>query len=145
MTVSAVPADIAAKLADPIYTRPAGPDAGRALDALGAGGHPLLKGFFESYVGSFWSENMGVELMDLMLGTETIQTSTEVCRRKFGFPSQFIVLSTYSAGQVVVLDVNTDEVFNVDFEGGDRMLIEGELEPQWASFEAFLRDFFCGR
>lgn len=104
--------------------------------------HPLFRSFFETYEGSFWSEHLGYELLDIVDGSETVETSTDTCRAQFGFPPQFLVLTQLSTGQVVVLNVDNDKVYEVDFEGGEKLLLSGELPPRWMSFEDFLRDYF---
>ena len=145
MSASPVPSDIAEKLAENMYARSAASEVRRALEALGADRHMLLKGFLERYEGPFWSESYGAELLDLLVGKETIQTATEVCRRKFKFPRNYIVLTALTAGQVVALDVLDDRVYEVDFEGSDRMLAAGTLEPRWENFGSFLHNYFCGK
>jgi hypothetical protein len=43
---------------------------------------------------------------------------------------------------VHVLDCESDEVFVVDFEGGDELLRTGRLAPQWRTFYEFLAEYF---
>ena len=92
--------------------------------------------------GPFWSEALGFELLDALEGPETIRSITENCRQQFGFPDHVVVLSAPSAGQVIALDVDSDKLFEVDFEGGEKLLALGQLTPRWNSFEAFLCEYF---
>lgn len=39
-------------------------------------------------------------------------------------------------------DTNTDKVYNVNFEGGNELLMKGELKEDWSSFDDFLIDYF---
>jgi hypothetical protein len=41
-----------------------------------------------------------------------------------------------------VLDTVTDKVFTVSFEGGDELLIKGELKETWPTFYEFLKAYF---
>lgn len=86
---------------------------------------------------------MGCELMDLCEDEETIKSATELCRRQFRFPQNFLVLTKLSAGQVVVLNTVDDKVYEVDFEGGEKLLLQGKIEPRWNHLHSFLIEFFA--
>ncbi|NHZ93963.1 SMI1/KNR4 family protein [Massilia sp. CCM 8733] len=141
MTPSLIPQQVIGSLYEKKYFRQDKDLVDQALNRLMAD-HPLFRSFFETYEGSFWSEHLGYELLDIVDGSETVETSTGVCRNKFGFPPQFLVLTQLSTGQVVVLNVHTDKVYEVDFEGGEKLLLSGELPPRWTSFDEFLKDYF---
>ncbi len=141
MKTSTIPQQVAKSLQGSENLRRDKEVVGKALTRLG-GEHLLLKIFFETYEGSFWSEHLGCELLDIAEGDESIETSSKICRDLFGFPLQYFVLTRLSVGQVVVLDVERDLVYEVDFEGGDAMLLRGDLPQRWGSFEAFLIDYF---
>ncbi|MNR45433.1 hypothetical protein D3C85_1642790 [compost metagenome] len=47
-----------------------------------------------------------------------------------------------STGAILVLDSITDKVFEVDFEGGQDLLVYGELEMSWSNFYELLKDYF---
>jgi len=83
-------------------------------------------------------------MLDVCAGSDTLETSTLTCRDLFGFPEEFVVLTQYSAGQVLVLDRQMDSVYEVDFEGGDQLLVRNELGPRWNSFREFLVEYFGG-
>ena len=51
-----------------------------------------------------------------------------------------MVLSEMSANAVLVLDTVTDNIVN--FEGGDELLLRGELKETWSSFFDFLKAYF---
>lgn len=54
-----------------------------------------------------------------------------------------LVLTDLSAGDTVhVLDAESDQVFVVDFEGGEELLLTGQLEPQWMTFTDFIQAYF---
>ena len=115
---------------------------GPAIFELGVAVPASFREFYEMYEGSFGNERTGFELMDLCEPSPSIVTMTQECREIHGWPPQFLVLSDDVGNAVLVLDASRDLVFNVDFEGGDEMLVQGTLEPQWPSFAAFLEDYF---
>ena len=138
-----IPDAVKSLLAEPTYAR-ANPDSvAPILSDLGVE-HSLLRSFLERYEGPFWSEHIGCEMLDLYEGEETIKSATETCRQRFGFPSNLLVLSQLTAGQIVVLDTSDDKVCEVDFEGGEELLKKKELEPRWDSFRSFLVEYFVG-
>ncbi len=63
-------------------------------------------------------------------------------RSKFGWPERYVVLTSFLGGGVMVYDVLTEQVYDVDFEGGDALLKDGGLESRYSSFLEFLRFFF---
>lgn len=135
--------DIKDVLADAIYLRSDPSVVGMELKRVGVN-HSLLQEFFEHYEGPFWSEYIGCELMDICADDENIVSATEICRKQFGFSIALLVLTRLTAGQVVVLDCVQDKVYEVDFEGGDRLLLSGQLTPRWESFSSFLDEYFTG-
>lgn len=143
MSTNGIPEIVENALGEPIYERTSPELVARTLSDLGTT-HQLLKSFFERFEGSFWSEHLGYEMLDLLEGEENVRLATEQCRQQFGFPDNFLILTQWSAGQVVVLDVVKDEVFEVDFEGGERLLLEGSLQPRWNDFRSFLKEYFSG-
>ena len=104
--------------------------------------HADLIWFCEKYEGPFWSKKLGLEMLDAIEGVENICTATELCRSLYGFPSQYAVLSGLVAGQAILLDCKRDRVFEVDFEGGDKLLVADQLPLRWRGFEDFLLDYF---
>ena len=99
-----------------------------------------FQSFYEAYAGPFGSRHTGFELLDLVEG-ETILSATATCRTEFGFPKRYLVITDLLGNGVLVYDSDTDAVFNVDFEGSDRDLLAGKLQPEWPSFEAFLVNY----
>ncbi len=143
MTVSELPVGLRELLSAPHDFRAEPRVAEAAIGRLGVS-HALLESFFKMYEGPFWSDHLGCELMDLCAGDETIESATKTCRASFQFGPEFIILTQLTAGQVLVLDADKDKVYEVDFEGAEKMLIAGRLEPTWRSLSAFLRDYFLG-
>lgn len=129
-----------------IYGRPTDQlaDVVSAIGFLGLPKDGLVATFYSKYRGVFDSPGVGYELLDLVKGQrESVLASTKVLRDKYGFSTRFIVLSAMHAVAVLIYDVETDRVFDVDFEGGERLLKEGRLEPSWDSFNDFLVSYFC--
>ncbi|WP_367033052.1 SMI1/KNR4 family protein [Priestia megaterium] len=98
--------------------------------------------FYNRYAGPFWEEYVPFELLDLVDEENNIEAYTLICRKEYGFPKQYLILSEISANAVLVLDTLTDNVYIVNFEGGDELLLKGELEATWPTFSAFLKSYF---
>jgi hypothetical protein len=95
------------------------------------------------YSGPFWSSRIGVELLEIIEAPRTVEVVTKICREKFGLPAGFFVLTDLTAGQVVVLDDEKDQVYEMDFEGGEKLIANGNLPVRWPSVESFLMDCFA--
>lgn len=137
-----LPDNVVNALSDPTFHRQ-DDDADAVLGRLDVTPSSEFTEFYRTYIGPFWSDSLGIELADIVDDESNIETLTEQCRSQFGFPKRMLVLTQFSAGATVhVLDTKSDEVFVVDFEGGEDLLVKGELEPRWASFSEFLQDYF---
>jgi hypothetical protein len=141
VTVFEIPSTVLAALNLQVYARQHKELVCDALKRLGVV-HPLFSLFMSRFEGPFWSASQGYELIDLIEGTPSVVSSTLECRNEFQFPIHYIVLSAISANQILVLDSHLDVVYEVDFEGGDQLLLEGKLEPRWRSYSSFLADYF---
>lgn len=118
-------------------------DADAVLRRLDVMPSSEFRELYTTYIGPFWSDSLGIELADVSDGESNIETLTQQCRAQYGFPKRMLVLTQLSAGGTVhLLDTESDEVFVVDFEGGEDLLVKGKLEPRWATFAEFLRDYF---
>lgn len=102
----------------------------------------LVVEFFISFSGPFWSEALGVELLDIVEDDVNIEFMTNECRKWHSFPERFLVLTEMCANEIVVLNTVNDKVYRVDFEGGHEKLVNEKLDEEWTSFEAFLIDYF---
>ncbi|MCZ8496733.1 SMI1/KNR4 family protein [Priestia megaterium] len=98
--------------------------------------------FYNRYAGPFWEEYVPFELLDLVDEENNIVAYTFICRKEYGFPKQYLILSEISANAVLVLDTLIDNVYIVNFEGGDELLLKGELEATWPTFSDFLKSYF---
>lgn len=103
----------------------------------------VFREFYQQYCGPFWEEHVPYELLDLM-EENSVCSYTKIARQEHSFPTQYLILSEMSANAVLVLDSVTDQVYEVDFEGGDELLTKGELKETWPTFYAFLHDYFVG-
>jgi hypothetical protein len=133
------------ELNDPIYARRDPSAVNRALQRLGVVVPERFAAFWRRYEGSFSSTDTAYEFLDLCVGTPSVVSQTEDCREVHGFPNHILVLSDMVGLAALMYDVRTNQVFNVDFEGGDQLMIRGELEPTWDTFEDFLGYYFGGR
>lgn len=140
--MSELPDRVRRRLADPIYQRKETLVAREALLALGVSVPELFRAFYEQYEGPFGSEKVAFSLLDLCADSPNIAQATATCRENYGWPPHFLVLTEPLGNAVLVLDARDDQVFNVDFEGGDGLLLEGELAPAWKSFAEFLCYYF---
>jgi antitoxin component of RelBE/YafQ-DinJ toxin-antitoxin module len=113
-----------------------------ALMRLGVDVSDTFREFYNQYAGPFWEEHVPFELLDLAEEENNIESYTLISRKEHGFPKQYLVLSEMSSNAVLVLDTVTDKVFIVNFEGGDELLLKGELEETWSTFFEFLKAYF---
>nr|WP_240634812.1 hypothetical protein [Bacillus cereus] len=65
-----------------------------------------------------------------------------IARKEHGFPNKYLVLTEMTANAALVLDSVTDKVYSVNFEGGDALLLNGELKESWPTFYMFLKEYF---
>jgi hypothetical protein len=136
-----LPESVENKVNDPAYTREGNLAVAATLTRLGCQRQESFRTFYERYAGPF-EGSLGFTLLDLLDQPENIVTQTDIARKEHGFLERHLVISNYLGNAVLVYDCESDVVFEVDFEGADRALLAGTLEPRWESFEAFLVDFF---
>ncbi len=141
--MSKLPKGLEQILSDDIYKRQNKNEVGEALERLDVKVSETFKEFYETYIGSFWEETVPFELLDIVdEPNRNIETYTNICRNEHDFPKHYLVLSEMSTGTVIVLDSETDKVYKVNFEGGQELLIRGELNESWLSFYEFLIEYF---
>lgn len=126
----------------PEYKRAVPEHAASACSKLGVEPGDLFWEFFERFEGPFGSEVTGFELLDVCEGEPSVVSATGVCRGEHAFPPRYLILTNLLGGGVLVYNVETRSVYNVGFEGGDELLREGNLEPEWNSFGEFLEEYF---
>ncbi|QSQ11374.1 hypothetical protein [Myxococcus landrumensis] len=132
------------ELASEAYRRTdvAGVDA--ALSRLEVAREGALPEFYRRFAGPFVSRRTGFELLDLYEeGARSVEGMTRTLRERFGVPKDYLVLTDFLGGGVLVWDSSSGAVFSVDFEGGLEDLLAGRLSPKWESFEAFV-SFYLG-
>lgn len=113
-----------------------------ALIRLDVDASDTFQEFYNQYAGPFWEEFVPFELLDMVDEENNIESSTLISRKEHGFPKQYLVLSEMSANAILVLDTITDKVYIVNFEGGDELLLKGELKASGSSFSEFLKVYF---
>lgn len=135
---------IVSSLEDKRFLRSDAADAAAGLTRLGIAEDSQIGSFYLRYEGPLASENTGFVLLDVLGARpqESIEAATTVVRRKYGWPERYLVLTSFLAGGVMVYDISTEQLYDVDFEGGDALLKDGQLEPRYPSFLEFLRFFF---
>ncbi|MDM5155474.1 SMI1/KNR4 family protein [Bacillus sp. DX1.1] len=129
-------------LGEDIYKREDKEKAKEFLTSLGVEVSDTFSEFYHRYAGPFWEEYVPYELLDIVDEENNIESNTIIARNEHGFPKKYLVLSEMSANAVLVLDSVTDKVYSVNFEGGDELLLNGELKETWSSFYAFLKEYF---
>jgi hypothetical protein len=140
--MSKLPKELEQILSEKIYKRKQKVEVTDTINRLGVTVSDVFVEFFETYSGSFWSQVVPYEMLDIVEDEPNIELSTVICRKEYGFPKQFLVLSELSTGAVLVLDSETDKVYEVDFEGGTDLLFQGKLKESWPSFTEFLKAYF---
>lgn len=137
-----LPDEVIKLLSIPAYRRGDLSAVRRALDGLGVPVPPVFRTFYETFEGPFGSQRTGQELLDIIEQATNILQSTRACREHHGWPACMLVLTNYMGNSVLVLDAERDLVFDVDFEGGDQLLLQGSLAPTWNCFGDFLKYYF---
>lgn len=144
--MSSLPRDLDKVLSDDIYKRQNKNEVIAGLKRLDVKPSETFREFYETYSGPFWEESVAFELLDIVEEpNRNIEMYTNVCRAEHNFPKRFLTLSEMTAGAVLVLDSETDKVYKVNFEGGDELLIKGELKQNWSNFYDFLKEYFSCR
>jgi hypothetical protein len=138
-----LPINVERSVSDPVHTRNDPSVVTAAFNRLGCSGSDSFRAFYQRYAGPFGGSS-GFLLLDLVDQDENIVTQTEACRREHRFPERYLVISNHVGNAALVYDSETDAVFDVDFEGSERDLVAGTLQPRWPSFAAFLSEFFPG-
>lgn len=129
-------------LGEEIYKREDEQVVDEILAKLSVKPSDTFRNFYKRYEGPFWEENVPFELLDIVAEENNIEVYTTISRKEHDFPNNYLVLSEMSANAVIVLDTSTDNVYIVNFEGGDELLLKGDLEPSWKSFYDFLKAYF---
>jgi len=137
-----IPSVVEAKLSEDLWKRGDESNVEEALTELGVNPASDFAEFFRRYWGPFHSARVGHELLDVIEQEESIVSVTQAVRDEFGFANRFIAISTLIGMSVLVYDLDTQCVFDVDFEGGEELLQSGEIEPRWQSWNDFLTDYF---
>nr|WP_231503976.1 SMI1/KNR4 family protein [Bacillus sp. UNC437CL72CviS29] len=142
MKVNVLPNKLNQVLEEDIYKRKDKKKVKEALISLGVEVSDVFSGFYDRYAGPFWEEHVPYELLDIVDEENNIQSNTMIARNEHGFPKKYLVLSEMSANAVLILDSVTDRVYSVHFEGGDELLLSGELKETWSTFYVFLKEYF---
>lgn len=139
-----IPEAVRTRLSDDCYRR-AEPEAVKDVFCrLQVAPPEMMMAFYLAFRGPFFSRKTSYELLDIIEQEENVETATRTCRdEEFSFPSSALVLTNLNANAVLVCDVQTGGVYDVDFEGSDAEFIAGQLSARWKSFEAFLRFYFA--
>jgi len=138
----AIPGNVELKLSNGAWHRSPESQVEAALEELGTSANSEFGSFYTKYWGPFRSEHTGMELLDIVEQAENVLTNTRAVRDEYSFPSRFVVVTSPSAGSVVVYDINTNNLYDVDFEGGDELLLSGKLAPRYTSWNDFISQYF---
>ncbi|MED3987368.1 SMI1/KNR4 family protein [Peribacillus simplex] len=142
--MSILPEKLDQVLGEDIYKREDKSKVNEALNSLevDVDVSNTFREFYHYYAGPFWEEFVPFELLDIVEEENNIESYTLISREEHGFPKKYLVLSEMSANAVLVLDTLTDKVYTVNFEGGDELLLKGELKETWPTFYEFLKAYF---
>lgn len=137
-----IPASVEAKLNSAVWKRENENSIEEALTQLAVDHASDFAKFFRCYWGPFHGPALGHELLDLVEQDESIISVTHLMRKQFDLPDRFLVVSTLTGNSLLIYDSLTQQIFDVDFEGGIELLRSGELDARWKSWNVFLCDFF---
>jgi hypothetical protein len=142
MKPMSLPENVVLKLSDPKFKRVDPKRVSAVLTELAVTTSETFVEFYGRYEGPFGSARLGYELLDLCVGDPSVASSTKICRAEYGFSDDYLVLTDLLGGSVLVYGSDSDQVFDVDFEGGQGELAAGQLKPAWISFADFLQEYF---
>lgn len=129
-------------LEEDIYKRADKDQVNEVINRLGVEVSNTFREFYYRFAGPFWDEHVPYELLDIIDEENNIEYYTIIARKEHGFPNKYLVLTEMTANAVLVLDSVTDKVYSVNFEGGDELLLNGELKESWPTFYMFLKEYF---
>ena len=125
-----------------IYKREDKDQVNEVINRLGVEVSNTFREFYHRFAGPFWDEHVPYELLDIIDEENNIEYYTIIARQELGFPNKYLVLTEMTANAALVLDSVTDKVYSVNFEGGDELLLNGELKESWLTFYVFLKEYF---
>ncbi len=137
-----LPHAIYSVLADPVFQRDDKIKVETALSNFPVPVNSDFAAFFRLFRGPVGSDYVGYQLLDLIEEEPCMLSSTAELKDDFDVPDHFLVMSDFLADGILVYDCSTDRVYDVDFEGGLELLLKGEGEARWESFNSFLSEFF---
>ncbi|PEZ27560.1 SMI1/KNR4 family protein [Bacillus thuringiensis] len=129
-------------LEEDIYKRADKEQVNEVINRLGVEVSDTFREFYYRFAGPFWEEHVPYELLDIIDEENNIEYYTIIARKEHGFPNKYLVLTEMTANAALVLDSVTDQVYSVNFEGGDELLLSGKLKESWSTFYLFLKDYF---
>lgn len=136
-----IPEGIEQKLGDQVWKRSSQTGLEDAfLELIVPRSDPFCE-FYCKFWGPFRSSGVGHELLDVIEQDESIVTNTRIARRDLGFDNRYLVISSLSGLSILVYDVLSGYVYDVDLEGGDKLLADGQLRPRWQSWWEFTSDY----
>lgn len=119
-------------------------EAMKAFERLNVSVSEQVKRFYFNFAGPFECHALGsLKLLDIVDDDPNIESITKICREQLKFPNQYLVATDYIVGEVTVLDTLSNKLYTVCIEcGEDKDLLNGNLKPDWQSFDEFLKDYF---
>lgn len=139
----AIPDAIERKLASAVWLRPTTVGLEDAFSRVGLTEPDPVREFYSRFWGPFRSGKVGYELLDLVEQEDSVVSGTETLRSQFGFPDRFLVMSSLLGQSILVYDVITGHVFDMDFDGGDVLLLADKLSPRWKTWWDFAQEYFA--
>ncbi|PFZ55215.1 SMI1/KNR4 family protein [Bacillus wiedmannii] len=140
--MQALPNCLEEVLEEGIYKREDKDQVNEVINRLGVEVSNTFREFYHRFAGPFWDEHVPYELLDIIDEENNIEYYTIIARQELGFPNKYLVLTEMTANAALVLDSVTDKVYSVNFEGGDELLLNGELKESWPTFYVFLKEYF---
>jgi hypothetical protein len=115
----------------------------REIHKLGVVPGPTFMEYYEIVDGVYHSDSTHYEILGFEdYEYESVLSQTKAVRKHHNFPDKYVWFADAVDLAGLVLDSETDFVYEVHFEGATDDLLEGKLEPTWKSFKECLSDIF---
>jgi hypothetical protein len=98
--------------------------------------------FYRLFPGPMGTDTMGYQLLDMVNDNPSVKSITQVMRKKFNLPAEWLAISDLLAGGLLIFNTKTNEVYDVDFEGTLERVLGGRASPTWTTFTELLEVFF---
>lgn len=140
--MSKLPSKLDNVLENEIYKRNERKEVYNSLKRLQVNPSDIFVEFYSKYSGSFGSDNVPYELLDLFENDErNIEDFTYDFRKYHKLPEKYLIISDLSIDACLILDTKSDKVYEVSNDILEQ-LKKGMVKERWTAFYDFLREYF---